>query len=504
MIKKSLAVAMMAIGCVSAQAQSQTQLEKIASTISPANLKEKLVVIASADMEGRETATRGQRKAAAYITDYFKKLGLESGTPNNVYQMYYPVYRDSLGNCAFSINNKSLELGKDYSISGRYMYTGNWSATDFVYAGYGFKNETTNDFKDLNLQNKWVLLLAGVPADSKMTPYNIYHANDHKIANAMAAGAAGVILVDRKMDTSILEDRLGRMYNKERKSKGSPVVFVSPTVASSLLNTKDTSMLTLASAAKQDYNIPLSFQSEKTTQHLQSSNVLGILRGSEEPGQYVFVTGHYDHLGKKGNVIWYGADDDGSGTTSVLQIAKAFVDAKKKGFTPKRSIVFMTVSGEEKGLWGSEYFSDHPTVPMDSISVDLNVDMDGRVDTERKLADTLNYIYVIGHDKLSSDLQKINEAANNKFTHLTLDYKFDDPKDPNRIYYRSDHYNFAKRGVPVLFFYDGMLLADYHQPTDTVDKINFDLMSKRAKMIFYTAWDMANKKEMLVRDIPLN
>jgi Zn-dependent M28 family amino/carboxypeptidase len=130
--------------------------------------------------------------------------------------------------------------------------------------------------------------------------------------------------------------------------------------------------------------------------------------------------------------------------------------------------------------------------------------MVGRVDTERKTADTLNYVYVIGHDKLSSELPGINEGANNKYTGLVLDYKFDDPNDKNRIYYRSDHYNFARKGVPILFFYDGMLLADYHKPTDTVEKINFPLMEKRAKMIFHTGWEMANRDNMLKRDTPLN
>ena len=164
----------------------------------------------------------------------------------------------------------------------------------------------------------------------------------------------------------------------------------------------------------------------------------------------------------------------------------------------------MTVSGEEKGLWGSQYYSEHPIYPLEKTSVDLNTDMDGRVDTERKTPDTLNYIYVIGHDKLSSELPIINEGVNNKYTKLTLDYRFDDPKDPNMIYYRSDHYNFARKGVPILFFYDGMLKADYHQPTDTVDKINFELMAKRAQLVFYTAWEMANRDNMLKRDTPLN
>ncbi len=255
---------------------------------------------------------------------------------------------------------------------------------------------------------------------------------------------------------------------------------------------------------KGNYVSEIKITATKTTRDLERSNVLGVLPGTDKKDEYVFLTGHYDHLGKRGDVIWYGADDDGSGTTSVLQMAEAFTAAAKKGNKPRRTIVFMTVSGEEKGLWGSQYYSEHPIYPLDKTSVDLNTDMDGRVDTERKTPDTLNYIYVIGHDKLSSDLPKINEAMNNKYTKMTLDYKYDDPNDQNRIYYRSDHYNFARKGVPILFFYDGMLQADYHKPTDTVEKINFDLMAKRAQLVFYTAWEMANRDEMLKRDTPLN
>jgi Zn-dependent M28 family amino/carboxypeptidase len=187
-----------------------------------------------------------------------------------------------------------------------------------------------------------------------------------------------------------------------------------------------------------------------------------------------------------------------------MQMAEAFSTAAKKGNKPRRTIIFMTVSGEEKGLLGSQYYSEHPTVDLAKASADLNTDMVGRVDTERKTADSLNYVYVIGHDKLSSDLPVINEGVNKKYTNLVLDYKFDDPNDQNRIYFRSDHYNFARKGVPILFFYDGMLLADYHKPTDTIEKINFDLMQRRVKMIFHTAWEIVNRDNMLKRDTPLN
>jgi len=153
----------------------------------------------------------------------------------------------------------------------------------------------------------------------------------------------------------------------------------------------------------------------------------------------VILSAHYDHLGRRGNTIWYGADDDASGTTSILELAKAFSKAKADGKGPRRSILFMTVSGEEKGLWGSDYYSSHPVYPLNKTTVDLNIDMVGRIDPSRKYGDSANYIYVIGDDKLSSDLKPVSEAINKKNTKLELDYKYNDPKDPERIYYRSDH-----------------------------------------------------------------
>ena len=283
------------------------------------------------------------------------------------------------------------------------------------------------------------------------------------------------------------------------------MVNISAAVANSLLgNTTTLSLTDIAATTKGAYNAGLQIVATKTTENLESSNVIAVIPGTDKKDEYLYLTGHYDHLGKRGDVIWYGADDDGSGTVGVMQMAEAFAAAAKKGKYPRRTVVFMAVSGEEKGLWGSEYYSEHPIYPMDKTTADLNTDMIGRVDTERMTADTLNYIYVIGHDKLSTDLPVINEAANKASSNITLDYKFDDPNDKNRIYYRSDHYNFARKGVPILFFYDGMLQSDYHKPTDTIEKINFELMQKRVLMIYHTACEITQREDMLKRDLKLN
>jgi Zn-dependent M28 family amino/carboxypeptidase len=205
----------------------------------------------------------------------------------------------------------------------------------------------------------------------------------------------------------------------------------------------------------------------------------------------------------RNGAIYYGADDDGSGTVGIMQIAQAFAKAKAEGKGPRRSIIFLSVSGEEKGLWGSDYYTSHPTFPLGKTTADLNIDMIGRTDSSRKIGDSSNYVYVVGDDKLSTDLRTISEAVNKKYLKMELDYKFNDPNDRQRIYFRSDHYNFAKHGVPIIFYYDGMLGADYHKPTDTPDKINYNLMAKRAQLVFYTAWEMANRNDMLKRDLSL-
>jgi len=239
------------------------------------------------------------------------------------------------------------------------------------------------------------------------------------------------------------------------------------------------------------------------TSNAQASNVIGLIEGTDLKDEYVFLTSHYDHVGHRGDsVIYYGADDDGSGTTGILELSEAFAKAKAAGKGPRRTIVFMTVSGEEKGLWGSEYYANHPIFPIEKTSVDLNIDMIGRIGTEYlKSKDSTNYIYIIGDDKLSTDLTPITEAVN-KNMKMVLDRKYNDPKDPNRFYYRSDHYNFAEKGIPVIFYFNGTH-ADYHKPTDTPDKINYDLMAKRGQLVFYTAWEMANRDAMLKRDLKL-
>ena len=228
-----------------------------------------------------------------------------------------------------------------------------------------------------------------------------------------------------------------------------------------------------------------------------SENVLGFIYGIEKPEEVVVISAHYDHLGIQEGKVYAGADDNGSGTAALLEIAAAFRQAYVEDEGPKRSILFLSLTGEEEGLFGSRYYAENPIFPFDKTIADLNIDMVGRVDEAHK--GNQNYVYLIGADKLSEELHFISEAVNNKYTQLELDYKYNDEKDKNRFYYRSDHYNFAKNGVPVIFYFNGTH-ADYHKATDTEEKINYEILEKRAQLVFLTAWELANREESLKRD----
>ena len=216
------------------------------------------------------------------------------------------------------------------------------------------------------------------------------------------------------------------------------------------------------------------------------------------PADVLVLSAHYDHLGKRGNSIFHGADDNGSGTTAVLEIMETLSEAKKEGLGPKRSVACIFFTGEEKGLLGSKYYSEHPVIPLSQTVANVNVDMIGRFDEAHQ--QNPNYIYIIGSNRLSTELHQINEAVNASFTHLDLDYTFNAKDDPNRFYYRSDHYNFAKHGIPSIFYFSGVH-EDYHRPSDTPEKILYNKYETVTKLIFHTVWELANRSQRIVVDV---
>ncbi|TNJ43210.1 M28 family peptidase [Tamlana fucoidanivorans] len=227
-----------------------------------------------------------------------------------------------------------------------------------------------------------------------------------------------------------------------------------------------------------------------------SENVLAFIKGSEKPDEIIIISAHLDHIGISSNGdINNGADDDGSGTVAIMSIAKAFNEAKKAGNGPKRSILFLHVTGEELGLYGSRYYADvDPVFPLKNTVANLNIDMIGRVDKKHEGGE--NYLYLIGSDKLSQELHDVSEEVNKAYFNLEFDYTYNDDNDPNRFYYRSDHYNFAKHNIPVIFYFNGTH-ADYHRPSDTPDKINYEFLETRTRLIFHTAWELANRHDRI-------
>ena len=229
-----------------------------------------------------------------------------------------------------------------------------------------------------------------------------------------------------------------------------------------------------------------------------SENVVAYIKGSEKPDELIVISAHLDHVGvSKSGDVYNGADDDGSGTVALLEIAEAFQKAVKDGNGPKRSILLLHVTGEEIGLFGSKYYTENPLFPLENTVCNLNIDMIGRIDPNKK--DSPNYIYLIGSDKLSQELHDVSEEINKNYINLELDYTFNDDNDPNRFYYRSDHYNFAKNNVPIIFYFNGVH-EDYHKPSDTPDKIEYELMAKRTQLIFQTAWEVANREGRITAD----
>jgi Peptidase family M28 len=374
--------------------------------------------------------------------------------------------------------------------------------SNVVFAGYGLSDSVRDDYNGLNVNGKIVMILGGFPpgyVQAKITKKNFN--GFAKVDAALTHGAVAILSIQEDFPRNKPLIDPGLMYRNYYREEISPAFFyISENIARKIMG-PDYDLAKKGSPRIKSYTADIFLSLQKQTQPLQSSDVLGFLEGGDLKDQVLVISAHYDHLGKKDSVIYFGADDDGSGTVSLLELAAAFSKAKAAGKGPRRSILFLANSGEEKGLWGSEFYTDHPLYPMDKTTADLNIDMIGRKDPNRKKGDSNNYVYIVGDDKLSTDLHAISVAMNKKYTGLELDYKFNDPKDPLRIYFRSDHYNFARKGVPIIFYFDG-IHADYHMPTDTPDKIDYNLMVKRAQLVFYTAWEMANRESMLKRNLP--
>ncbi len=491
---------------------------KLSTTISKKDLKDHIYTLASDAYEGRETGTDGNTKAAHYIANEFEKLGLPTIGDNNGYFQPVAFTFTSWEKLTLDIGDMSYKLLRDFISFPQYSTPGEVDADEILFLGYGIEDEDYNDYKNVNVAGKVIMVFDGEPTDasgvSKITKSQDKSkwATDwtNKSKAAKQNGAKMLFIVSNDLKTMINENRrqlvnrVTQLGNFEGVAQaGANTIFLSSKVAEDIIGAQrdDLIMRRDKLIAGEEISLltqlPLSVQSsfDLNKRVLEGQNVMGFIEGTSKKDEVIVVSAHYDHVGMKGDEVYNGADDNASGTTTVLEIAEALATAKKMKNGPKRSVLCLLVTGEEKGLLGSEYYASNPVFPIENTVVDVNIDMVGRWGKEYN-SEAEPYIYVIGSDRLSQDLHDINEKNNQKYSQLLLDYKYNSEEDPNRFYFRSDHYNFAKHGVPAIFFFNGVH-DDYHRLTDTVEKIDLNLMEHRAKQIFHTVWDLANRDDRI-------
>ena len=523
-MKKSifiLGVTALLIACGSSKESAQKTVVKtapldvteFAKTITSTELKDMLYTYASDEFQGRETGEAGHEIAVNYIKDFYIKDNIAPLQANGSYfqdvkfkQLYTPEVNVNLAGKSLSYFTDIVSLSASAEAS--------INANEIIYVGYGIDDENYSDYKNLNVKGKVVIAKEGEPANTDGTymvsgtseksrwSSNGRTARSFKRDAAKANGAAAFLIVDDaafNFYASIYKNRAesnSSLGLSLESNKDEPNEMLYMMITEATANSIEDNLL--SSNTPKTLSKQITLNQKSNSKQMISKNVAAYVKGSEFPNEYIIISAHSDHVGvnDKGEVF-NGADDDGSGSMAVLEIAEAFKAAVDKGQAPKRSVIFLHVTGEEIGLYGSRYYTENPIFPLENTVCDLNIDMIGRIDPEKK--DNPNYIYLIGSNKLSQELQDVSTEANNKYTNLELDYKYDDPNDPNRFYYRSDHYNFAKNNVPIIFYFNGVH-EDYHKITDTPDKIEYDLMAKRAQLIFYTAWEIANRDKRITAD----
>jgi hypothetical protein len=523
MIKRILPlffIAALANSCTVAQIHT-----KYAGIINEETSRNHLTLLSSQEFEGRGTGQPGGMKTANYIADQFKAYGLKPIVDGSYFQPL-ELLRTSYKVEEFSIAGKKLVNGSNLFVQGDNAFS-RFDAEEIIFIGYGIEDKKFNELDGISIRDKVVFLLNdGEPVDGQgqsaitgTTNKSIWSSNRfHRLQNVLKHRPKMVLVSggDAEKIISQANDRnlMGRFTLDDGQSKAvgnpqakAPIAFVDKSTADHILQKANTSIAQFKAAVNQTLmpastNISISLRASVgvITERFNDPNVLGLIEGSDLKDEIVVVCGHYDHDGILPDGTFFpGADDNGSGTVAVLELARAFAKAKENGNGPRRSILFMGLAAEERGLLGSQYYTENPILPLENTVACINIDMIGRID-DLHLNGDHNYIHVIGVNKLSTDLKPIVEAANKDIL-INLDYSYDRPNEPMRLYYRSDHYNFAKNGIPALFFFSG-LHPHYHTPEDTVDKIDFPMMVKREHLIFKTVWDIADRDERLKVDIP--
>ena len=492
-----------------------------AKTITVGEMKKHLTIIASDEFEGRETGTDGANKAAKYITGQLESFGVKP--LKQLGDSYYQKVAYSFqqwGDVSVTANGKEYKIMRDfYSFASRNVDMPEITADEIMFLGYGIDHEDYSDYKGVDVKGKVIVIHEGEPRDASGlsiitgTKRGSKLKSKDKMKSAYEHGVKLVLIISpntmktiNRYGNYLIEPSIS-LFKGEKEVTTANHMFISPSMAKGIFGKKikkigKANKKLLSTKTPQNITIATKFtaQMNKTAKVVNTNNILGFIEGTDKKDEVVIVSAHYDHIGKRGEDVFNGADDNGTGTTALLEMSQAFAQAKADGNAPRRSVLFLWVAGEEKGLLGSEYYSKNPIFPLENTVADVNVDMIGRTDKEYAKKGTSEYIHVIGSDRLSTELHTINEEMNEKYTNIILDYKYNDKKDPNRYYYRSDHYNFAKHGIPSIFYFSGVH-EDYHKATDTVDKIEFVKMQKITTLIFHVAWELSNREKRIEVDV---
>ena len=491
-----------------------------AEYITANHLRDYLSFIASDEMEGRDTPSRGLDITAKFIATNLSRWGLRPAGDNDSYFQQIALRRNKIEEWQThaEFNGEKFSFGEDFVAN---VIAANLSAP-LVYVSHGWviKSKNVDAYRGIEVKDKIVILAEGLPKG--VTRQDLTGNQGEDLQNPLNAlrqrGAKAIVAVPNFSALTDWQNRLKEAVELGVVSVAGappsprlPVIRPSPQMFEALFQGEKQPAATVfrrAAAgdplesfelnAYKQFSVTVSLKSEPAT----TQNVVAVLDGSDPvmKNEYVAISAHYDHLGigtpVNGDAIYNGADDDGSGTVSVLAIAEAFA----RGPRSKRSILFIWHCGEEKLLWGSRYFTEHPTIPLNQIIVDLNIDMIGRTRKEgdtneaNKTLTKPGELYVIGSRKMSAELGRISEEVNQSYLHLGFNYQFDDPNDPGRLFFRSDHISYARKGIPVIFYYNGEH-EDYHQPSDSVEKIDYANMEKVVRTIYATAWELANRPE---------
>ncbi|MEX1132767.1 MAG: M28 family peptidase [Flavobacteriales bacterium] len=501
LMQRSLLILLPLLFFVAANAQVDSMALRYAKYISIEDLRTDLTLLASDALEGRDTGKKGQKMAAAYIREQFKQYGIPpvpAADPEAIVDGYYQPFElieERSGSISITSGSTSMEFLKEL------LYFNELLKEDRVVRELVYMGDGSALVGAKGLAGKVVLVQddgAGNAMEflGRMRAMNV----------AATAAGAEVVLVASPQLVELVEEmghfvsggrmRLASEEPRAPRNAGIQTIIVDAKALDGLLGRNNLASLSKRKPGRK-VAVDMVLKVSEQSQRVMSENVLAYIEGSDKKDELVVITAHYDHIGIEGDEIFNGADDDGSGTVAIMAIAKAFAKAKLEGNGPRRSVLVMPVTAEEKGLLGSKYYSENPVFPLENTVANLNIDMIGRIDSAHQ--GMAPYIYVIGSDRLSSELHTINEEANRNYTRMELDYTFNSADDPNRFYYRSDHYNFARKGVPAIFYFSGVH-EDYHKSTDTIEKIRFDLVHKRALLTFHTAWILANREERIVVD----